>query len=245
MGQLDGKVAIVTGGGSGIGKGIARAFADEGCNVMIAARNTERLDSTVDELRESPGTVVSCGVDVTDEASVVALFRTTIARFGKLDVLVNNSGVAFGAEVGDITLELWESVTTVNIRGVFLCTREAFRIMKEAGGGRIINIGSISSTSPRANSAAYTTSKHAITGLTRSAALDGRPYGISCGQLNPGNTSVEWRVEVMASGEVPTEPMIEVPDMARGALFMATLPPEANALEVTVLPVEQAYLGRA
>lgn len=134
----------------------------------------------------------------------------------------------------------------VNVRIVFLCTREAFKIMKRAGGGRIINVGSISADRPREGSSPYITSKHAITGLTRSTALDGRPYGISCGQLNPGNTAVEWRTAGQQAEEMPLgeEPMIQVPDMAGAVLYMATLPQEANVQEMTVLPVTQPYLGR-
>lgn len=246
MGLLDGKVAIVTGGGSGIGKGIARAFAEEGCNVVIAARHVERLEKTAAELRALGPQILPWITDVTDEASVAALFRTVVSRFGRVDILVNNAGIVLGGEIGDISLEAWESVMAVNVRGVFLCTREAFKIMKAAGEGRIINIGSISAERPRETSAPYTTSKHAVWGLTKCTALDGRPYGISCGQLNPGNTRVEWRAagESVAGMDLAPEPMIEVPDMARAALYMATLPPEANVLEMTVLPVKQPYLGR-
>ncbi len=245
MGQLDRKVAIVTGGGTGIGRGIARAFVDEGCKVVIAARGLGRLENAARELGDDD-TVVAIQTDVTDEGSVIALFEKTLAQFGRLDILVNNSGIVAGAEIGDIPLERWDAVMAVNVRGVFLCTREAFRIMKIAGGGRIINIGSISAHRPREGAAPYTTSKHAITGLTRSTALDGRPYGISCGQLNPGNTAVEWRMagEQAAGMELGDEPMIQVPDMAGAALCMATLPPEANVLEMTLLPVTQPYLGR-
>ncbi|MDP6665856.1 MAG: SDR family oxidoreductase [Dehalococcoidia bacterium] len=245
MGQLDGKVAIVTGGGTGIGKGIARAFADEGCRVVVAARDLGRLESAAAEIGKAD-TVVPVQTDVTDEDSVVALFEKTTAQFGRLDILVNNSGIVAGGEIGDIPAERWDAVMAVNVRGVFLCIREAFKIMKVAGGGRIINIGSISSDRPREDSAPYTTSKHAITGLTRSAALDGRPYGISCGQLNPGNTAVEWRTagEPAEGMELGVEPMIQVADMAGAALCMATMPPEANVMELTLLPVAQPYLGR-
>jgi len=245
MGKLDGKVAIVTGGGTGIGKGIARAFVGEGCKVVIAARDIGRLESAAAEIGVG-GTVVPVQTDVTDEGSVVALFENTLEQFDRLDILVNNSGIVAGGEIGDIPVDRWDAVMAVNVRGVFLCTREAFKIMKAAGGGRIINIGSISSHRPREGSSPYTTSKHAITGLTRSTALDGRPYGISCGQLNPGNTAVEWRTAGEQAEGMPltVEPMIQVPDMAGAALCMATLPPEANVLELTMLPVTQPYVGR-
>jgi NAD(P)-dependent dehydrogenase (short-subunit alcohol dehydrogenase family) len=246
MGKLDGKVAIVTGGGSGIGKGIARVFFAEGCRVVIAARGLERLEQATREIGDGAN-VVAVQTDVTSEDSIRNLFEETLRLFGRLDILVNNAGIVAGGEIGDIPVERWDALMSVNVRGTFLCTREAFRIMKESGGGRIINIGSISSERPREGSAPYTTSKHAVTGLTRSTSLDGRPYGISCGQLNPGNTAVEWRSagEQAAEGmELAPEPMVKVSDMAGAALYMATLPPEANVQEMTVLPVAQEYIGR-
>ena len=228
MGSLDGKIAIVTGGGTGIGKGIANAMADEGCSVVIAARGAERLEQAAEEIRTSGGNALAVPTDVTDEASIENLFETTIERFERLDILVNNAGIVAGGEIGDIPTDRWDELMAVNVRGVFPCTRAAFRIMKAQGGGRIINIGSIASDRPREGAAPYTTSKHAVTGLTRSTALDGRPYGISCGQLNPGNTLVEWRAEGLdrPGMELGEEPMVQVADMARGALYMASLPPE-------------------
>jgi len=185
--------------------------------------------------------------DVSSEDSIKTLFAKTQTLFGQLDILVNNSGIVAGGEIGEIPTARWDSVMAVNVRGVFICTREAFKSMKEAGGGRIINIGSISANRPREESAPYTTSKHAVTGLTRSTALDGRPHGISCGQLNPGNTAVEWRStgeQAVPGMELDNEPMIKVSDMAAAALYMATLPPEANVLEMTVMPIAQEYVGR-
>lgn len=246
MGRLDGKVAIVTGGGTGIGKGIARALAGEGCSVIVASRNQERLQEVASELESGGTPALAVETDVADEASVLALFDAATERFGRLDILVNNAGIVLGGEIGDIPLERWEASMAVNVRGVFLCTREAFKIMKAAGGGRIINIGSISAERPRENSAPYSTSKHAVWGLTKSTALDGRPYGISCGQLNPGNTLVEWRaaLEDVEGMNISEEPMIQVEDMARAALYMATLPPEASVLEMKVIPVAQPFIGR-
>ena len=246
MGRLDGKVAIVTGGGTGIGKGIARALAGEGCSVIVASRNQERLQEVASELESSGTPALAVETDVADEVSVLALFDAATERFGRLDILVNNAGIVLGGEIGDIPLERWETSMAVNVRGVFLCTREAFKIMKAAGGGRIINIGSISAERPRENSAPYSTSKHAVWGLTKSTALDGRPYGISCGQLNPGNTLVEWRaaLEDVEGMNISEEPMIQVEDMARAALYMATLPPEASVLEMKVIPVAQPFIGR-
>jgi NAD(P)-dependent dehydrogenase (short-subunit alcohol dehydrogenase family) len=248
MGQLDGKVAIVTGAGTGIGKGIAKAFAAEGCAVVVNGRNIESLNQTVAEVRDTGGKSHAVQGDVTQEASVKHLFDETVRRYGRVDILVNNAGRVAGGPLDQLTLEKWNDVLGVNVTGVFLCTREAFRVMKPQGGGRIINIGSLASERPREDSAPYTVSKHAVTGLTRSAALDGRAFGISCGQLNPGNTNVERRRAAggrSASGrDVGPEPLISVEDMARAALYMATLPPDANCLEMTVLPMQQVYLGR-
>lgn len=242
MGQLDGKVAIVIGGGSGIGKGIARAFAEEGCCVVIAARNADRLSAAAKELGKTGSKIMAVPTDVTVEAQVIALFERTLARFSRLDILVNSSGAFDGGPIEGISLEAWNRVIGANLTGPFLCTREAFRIMKEAGGGRIINIGSISAQRTRVDMAPYTSSKFAIWGLTQAAALEGREFGIAVSCLHPGNTLVERRA---SSGETQdAEPMIAVENIARTALLMATLPPEANMLEAIVLPVTQKYIGR-
>ena len=248
MGRLDGKVAIVTGGGSGIGKGIARAFAGEGCAVVIGGRNAERLAAAAEELGAIGPDVVAIPADISDEEQVKALFEKTMARFGRLDILVNNAGAFDGARLDELVLENWRRVMDTNINGTFLCTREAFRIMKTAGGGRIINIGSISAQMPRHDSAAYSTSKFAVAGLTKSAAIDGREFGIAVSILHPGNTMVERRAGVgtrsTAGRDMGPEEMISVDDMARAALLMATLPPGANLYEAVMLPVQQPYLGR-
>ena len=246
MGQLDGKVAIVTGGGSGIGKGIAKAFADEGCSVVIAARNSDRLDAAAAELSNGGGTVISIPTDVTSEEQMISLFAKTIDQFGKLDVLVNNSGAFDGGPVEELTMEQWQKVIDVNVTGPFLGSREAFKIMKKQGGGRIINIGSIAAQKPRHSSSPYTTSKHAVWGLTQSLALEGRDYGIAVSALHPGNVMVERRGDgKSATGrDEGPEPLISTEDMGRTALLMATLPPGSNMLEAIVLPLGQAYLGR-
>jgi NAD(P)-dependent dehydrogenase (short-subunit alcohol dehydrogenase family) len=242
MAQLQDKVAIVTGGGSGIGKGIALAFAEEGCAVILAGRTVPRLEAAAKEIRQIGAQAVAIPTDVTDEAQVVALFQQTMDRFGRLDILVNSSGAFDGGPIEDLSLEAWNNVIGACLTGPFLCTREAFKIMKPAGGGRIINIGSISAQRSRVNSAPYTSSKFGVWGLTQSAALEGRPYGISVGCLHPGNTAVERRMDSDRTSD--DEPMIATADMARVALLMATLPPEANMLEAIVLPVEQLYIGR-
>ncbi|MDE0592205.1 MAG: SDR family NAD(P)-dependent oxidoreductase [Dehalococcoidia bacterium] len=246
MGQLDGKVAIITGGGSGIGKGIAKAFADEGCSVVIAARNADRLDAAAAELSADGGSVISIPTDVTSEEQMISLFAKTMAQFGKVDVLVNNSGAFDGGPVEELTMEQWQKVIDVNVTGPFLGSREAFKIMKKQGGGRIINIGSIAAQKPRHSSSPYTTSKHAIWGLTQSLALEGRDFGIAVSALHPGNVMVERRGDgKSATGrDEGPEPLISTEDMGRTALLMATLPPGSNMLEAIVLPLGQAYLGR-
>jgi NAD(P)-dependent dehydrogenase (short-subunit alcohol dehydrogenase family) len=246
MGQLDGKVAIITGGGSGIGKGIAKAFADEGCSVVIAARNGERLNAAAAELSSVGATVIAVPTDVTNEDQVISLFAKTMDQFGRLDVLVNNSGAFDGGPVEDLTLEQWQTVIDVNVTGPFLGSREAFKIMKKQGGGRIINIGSIAAQKPRHSSSPYTTSKHAVWGLTQSLALEGRDHNIAVSALHPGNVMVERRgngKSATGRDEGP-EPLISTEDMGRTALLMATLPDGSNMLEAIVLPLGQDYLGR-
>jgi NAD(P)-dependent dehydrogenase (short-subunit alcohol dehydrogenase family) len=240
--QLQDKVAIITGGGSGIGKGIAQAFADEGCTVVLAGRTVPRLEAAAAEIRASGAEAMAVPTDVTDEAQVKALFAATMEAYGRLDLLVNSAGAFDGGPIEALSLEAWSNVIGACLTGPFLCIREAFKIMKPAGGGRIINIGSISAQRSRLHSAPYTSAKFGVWGLTQAAALEGRPYGISVGALHPGNTAVERRTD---SGKASDdEPMIATEEMARVALLMATLPPEANMLEAIVLPVEQLYIGR-
>jgi NAD(P)-dependent dehydrogenase (short-subunit alcohol dehydrogenase family) len=246
VGMLDGKVALVTGGGSGIGKGIAQALAGEGCTVVLASRNAERLAAAVDAICEAGGTAVSVVADVTNETQVKALFGEVTERYGRLDILVNSPGAFEGGRIDTLSLETWHRVLDTNLTGPFLCTREAFAIMKEAGGGRIINVGSISAHRARMHSAPYTSSKFGIWGLTQCTALDGREFGIAASCIQPGNTLVERRGDLRThSGrDEGPEPMISVDEVARVALVMATLPPGANLLEATILPVTQPYVGR-
>ena len=240
--KLQDHVAIVTGGSTGIGKGIARAFADEGCTVVIASRNETRLRAAAESLRSSGAEILAIPTDVTVEPQVQALFAATMARFGRLDILVNSSGAFDGGPIDEIPLVAWDRVIGANLTGPFLCIREAFPIMKAAGGGRIINIGSISAQRTREEMAPYTASKFGIWGLTQAAALEGRPHGIAVSCLHPGNTAVERRTS--SAREADQEPMIPTAEIARVALLMATLPPEANMLEAIVLPVTQLYIGR-
>lgn len=242
MGQLDNKITIITGAGTGIGKGIARAFAKEGATLVIASRNRDNLETTAAELRGYGATTLVLPTDVTVEEQVIALFEQTINKFGRLDILINNSGVFDGGSLDELSLKTWMKVINVNLTGPFLCTREAMKIMKKQKGGRIINIGSISAQMPRLNTAPYTTSKHGLVGLTKTTALEGRAYGISAGCLHPGNTETERRAA--STTDMDQEPMMTVDDLAIAAVAMAAMPPYANMLESIVLPVEQLYVGR-
>ncbi|WP_439815354.1 SDR family oxidoreductase [Zavarzinia sp. CC-PAN008] len=244
MPLLEGKVALVTGASSGIGEAIAVAYAAEGAKVVIAARRADRLDQVAQRIADAGGDVLTVTADLTDEFQVLALFAALMTAHGQLDLLVNNAGLGGGQmPIEERSLENWRSVMSVNIDACFLCAREAFRIMKPQGGGRIINIGSISSQRPRANSTPYTTSKFAIRGLTQSLALDGREHGIAVSALHPGNTDSEiWGdYRDVATG---VEGMMSRDDLARIAVLMAALPPEMNVLEATALPVKQPFIGR-
>jgi NAD(P)-dependent dehydrogenase (short-subunit alcohol dehydrogenase family) len=239
MSQLNGKIAIITGGGSGIGKGIARAFAGEGATLVLASRNQQHLESAAGELRDDGATVLVIPVDVTDEAQVIALFERTLGEFGRLDILVNNSGVFDGGPIEELSLATWRKVLDVNLTGPFLCSREAMKIMKPQGGGRIINIGSISAQMPRENAAPYAASKHGLVGLTKATALEGRAHGVVVSCLHPGNVMRE-------RNDLPNnqEPMMSVDEIASAVLAMAALPLHVNMLEAIVLPTTQLYLGR-
>ncbi|MCI0377686.1 MAG: SDR family oxidoreductase [Gemmataceae bacterium] len=242
MPQLIGKVALITGGNKGIGKAVALGLAAEGASVALVARNEKDLERTRADCVARCFNVLTVTADVTDERQVQTAFAKTIERFGRLDILVNNAGAFDGGPLDELSLEAWEKVLAVNLTGPFLCTREAFRIMKKQGGGRIINIGSISAQRVRPHSAPYSASKHGLWGLTQVTALEGRPFGISCGCLHPGNTMVERR-----QGSDKTEdqePMMTAEELAQAAVCMATLPAHVNMLEAIVLPVGQLYVGR-
>ena len=243
MGQLEGKVAIVTGAGTGIGLGIVRAFASEGAQLVLASRNEQRLREAATSLQGvgAPDALV-VPTDVTDEDGVAALFSRTMDAFGRIDILVNNSGVFDGGPIEEISLETWRHVIDVNVTGPFLCIRAAMPIMKQQRAGRIINIGSISAQMPRMDAAPYATSKHAIVGLTKAAALEGRAHGVVVGCLHPGNVMTERR---STDDELPSqEPMMTPDELAQVVLTMAVLPAHVNMLEAIVLPTTQLYLGR-
>jgi NAD(P)-dependent dehydrogenase (short-subunit alcohol dehydrogenase family) len=242
MSKLAGKIAVITGANQGIGKGIARACAAQGAKLALCARNAAKLDATARELEAAGAEVLARPVDVTDERAVGDFFDAVVERFGRVDILVNNAGAFDGGRIDELTLAAWNNVIGACLTGAFLCSRRAFALMKKQGGGRILNIGSISAQRPRENGAPYAAAKFGVWGLTQATALDGRPFGIVASCLHPGNVLVERRQE---SGEAAdTEPMMSIETIAEAALAMLTLPPEVNMLEAIVLPVGQLYLGR-
>lgn len=242
MGKLDGKVALVTGSSSGIGLAIAKGLAAEGAALVLAARRAERLTALARELEAGGGQALAAPGDLAVASEVERVFQQALERFGRPDILVNNAGTNVLAPIDELSPEEWDLVVNINLRAPFLCTRLAMRIMKRQGGGRIINIGSISAQRVRPNSAPYSASKFGIVGLTHVTALEGRPYGISCGVLHPGNT---WS-ELTSDDGVPkhSEPMMQADELAQAAVLMATLPAQVNVLEAIVLPTEQLYIGR-
>jgi NAD(P)-dependent dehydrogenase (short-subunit alcohol dehydrogenase family) len=246
------KVALVTGAGSGIGKATALALAKEGYSVVLAGRRREALDRTAAETGPSGSPTLVVPTDVSDPASVTALFQATKAAFGRLDLLFNNAGTSAPAvPLEELTFEQWRRVVDVNLTGAFLCTQAAFLLMKTQSprGGRIINNGSISAHAPRPNSAPYTATKHAITGLTKATALDGRKYDIACGQIDIGNAATEMTARMslgvpQASGAIAVEPTMDVAHVSRAVLYMASLPLDANVLFLTVMATQMPFVGR-
>ncbi|MGH8262368.1 MAG: SDR family oxidoreductase [Steroidobacterales bacterium] len=243
------RIALVTGAGSGIGQACALALGRAGFTVVLAGRRRDRLEAIAGELGNDS---MALTADVTDEASVDALFGSIRKRFGRLDVLFNNAGTAAPARpIEDLRLEEWRGVLETNVTGVFLCTRAAFRLMKTQTprGGRIINNGSISATSPRPNILAYTASKHAVTGLTKAIALEGRRHDIACGQIDVGNTATDM-AEPMAKGVLQAddtlrpEPVFDVKHVADAVVYMAQLPLDANVLFMTVMATKMPFVGR-
>ena len=246
------KVAIVTGAGSGIGKAVALALLGAGYRVTLAGRRLEALEGVAAESGVGADRVLAVSTDVTDQQSVRAMFASTAQAFGRLDLLFNNAGMsAPKVLLEDISLEQWKTVLDTNLTGVFLCTQEAFKLMKEQSprGGRIINNGSISAHAPRPNSAPYTSTKHAITGLTKSTSLDGRKYDIACGQIDIGNASTEMAAKMakgvpQANGEIAAEPLMDVGHVAKAVLYMDSLPLEANVQFMTVMATKMPFIGR-
>ena len=242
MGQLDQKVVVITGGNQGIGKGIARLFGGEGARLALCAQCDQAGGDGGGASHARDSTSSNDQADVSEEAAVEEFFKAVMERFGRVDILVNNAGNFDGGRIDTLTLAAWNNVIGAALTGAFLCSRAAFRIMKDQGGGRILNIGSISGQRPREGSAPYTSAKFGLWGLTNAVALDGRPYGILCSCLHPGNVRVEWRAD--PTGPVNQEPMMETETIARAALAMVALPPDVNFLEAIVLPKDQPYLGR-
>jgi NAD(P)-dependent dehydrogenase (short-subunit alcohol dehydrogenase family) len=248
----NGRVAIVTGAGSGIGKATALALLKEGWSVALAGRRANALEQAVKEAGPAASRAAAVPTDVADPASVRALFATTREKFGRLDLLFNNAGQnAPGIPLEELSFEQWQTVVDVNLTGAFLCTQEAFRIMKDQTprGGRIINNGSISAHAPRPNSAPYTATKHAITGLTRSTSLDGRKYDIACGQIDIGNARTEMAERMakgvpQADGSIKVEPLMDVAQVAATVVYMASLPLDANVQFVTVMATKMPFVGR-
>lgn len=246
-----GKVAIVTGGGSGIGKAAALALLGDGWRVAIAGRRKDPLDDVVAQANAG-GRALAVPADVSDPASVEALFAATLKAWGRVDLLFNNAGIGLGgALLEDITTEDWKRVVDTNLNGMFYGIREAFRVMKSQTprGGRIINNGSISAYAPRPNSVAYTATKHAVTGLTKTASLDGRKYDIAVGQIDIGNAMTELASRMakgvpQANGEIAVEPLMDVNIVGQSVLYMANLPLEANVLFHTVMATKMPFVGR-
>ena len=245
------KVAIVTGAGSGVGKASAVALGKEGFAVVLAGRRAEQLGEVAGLITGAGGKALAVPTDVTDEASVANLFAQAVKAFGRVDVVFNNAGMGGGGLIEDITLADWKKVVDTNLTGPFLCTREAFRVMKAQVpmGGRIINNGSISAYAPRPNSAPYTSTKHAISGLTRSTALDGRKYDIACGQIDIGNAATDMAMRMasgvpQANGEIAIEPLMDPQCVADAIVTMAKMPPGANVLFMNVMATKMPFVGR-
>ncbi len=244
------RVALVTGAGSGVGRAVARALAQDGWTVALAGRRRDALEATAAMLPSGRGRVIQA--DVADPASVSALFATIGRECGRLDLLFNNAGInAPGVLLEDLAYEDWAKVVAINLTGAFLCAQAAFRMMKAQSpqGGRIINNGSISAHAPRPNSVAYTSTKHAITGLTKSLSLDGRKYDIACGQIDIGNAETEMAARmkhgvIQADGRIAAEPLMDVENVARSVVFMASLSLEANIQFLTVMATKMPFVGR-
>ena len=247
---MDRKAAIITGGGSGIGRAVALALSRENYAVAVAGRRLAELEETA--RRAERGPVVATVTDVADPQSVRTLFAKTVDAFGRVDLLFNNAGTAAPpVELDELSVEQWKRVVDTNLTGAFLCTQEAFRRMKtqDPRGGRIINNGSISAHAPRPNSAPYTATKHAMTGLTKSTSLDGRKYDIACGQIDIGNAETDLTARMrqgaqQANGSVMVEPTMDVEHVAQAVVFMASLPLDANVQFLTVMATKMPFVGR-
>jgi len=246
------RIAVITGAGSGIGRASALALHADGFSVVLAGRRRQMLEETAAIARAEPPRMLAVPTDVTDPASIDALFATVKATYGRIDLLFNNAGTSTrNIAIDDLTYEQWSNVVATNLTGAFLCAQHAFRMMKnqQPRGGRIINNGSVSAHVPRRNSTPYAATKHALTGLTRSLSLDGREYDIACGQIDIGNAATTRNQDtaqgrLQASGRVEAEARIDVNDVARGVAYMASLSLEANVQFMTVMATKMPYIGR-
>ena len=248
---MDKKVAIITGAGSGVGRATSVALLREGYHVALAGRRADALAETIAEAGADGERALAVPTNIGDPAAVRALFAKTKEAFGRLDLLFNNAGTGARGLLEDLTYEQWQSVVDTNLTGAFLCTQEAFKIMKDQTprGGRIINNGSVSAHVPRPNSSPYTATKHAIMGLTKSTSLDGRKYDIACGQIDIGNASTPMasymtQGALQANGVMEPEPVIDVEHVARAVVHMAGLPLDTNILFLTIMATKMPFVGR-
>ena len=248
---LKDKVAIVTGASNGIGRGIAEMFGAEGAKTVLAARRKQVLDEVAGGIVKAGGTALAVPADVTKEADVIGLFEQTRKAYGRVDVVVNNAGIGFAVSTEDMTLKQWQEMIDANFTSVFLCSREAFRVMKsqKPQGGRIINMGSISSKTPRPNSLPYTATKHALEGMTHSLTMDGRKYNIVSSLVRPGATLSSFTANrgrtTHGAGETPEDYVMAAADVARVVVLMASLPLEVNLYDATILPNHmKSFIGR-
>lgn len=245
------RIALVTGAGTGIGRAAALALLADGWTVVFAGRRAQPLEEAIAAAGVPASRTLAVATDVADPASVAALFDRVADRFGRLDLLFNNAGVSIGGAIEDLTFEQWKTVVDINLTGSFLCAQAAFRMMKaqQPRGGRIINNGSISAHAPRPNSAPYTSTKHAITGLTKSLALDGRRHDIACGQIDIGNAGTEMAAKMakgvpQANGEIAVEPLMDVAHVGDAIVQMARLPLSSNVLSMTIMATKMPFVGR-
>ena len=246
MRELDGRVAIVTGASSGLGRGIAEKLAGAGAKVVLAARRKDVLDQIAADIKRDGGAALAVPTDVTKEAEVVALFKKAHDAFGRVDILVNNAGVPNFKPTEEMSLADWQAIVDLNLTAVFLCSREALKVMKGQGGGRIVNMGSISAWSARSNAIGYNSTKAAVEGLTRSITLDGRNYGVVASIVHPGAAATGFtQGRAPGAGTTPQEYLMSPEHVARVVLLMCTLPPEVNLFDATILPNHQpSFIGR-